>query len=80
LKKLIQCFREDRRVPIHLRLRGRRGHEGHVVKECYEHPPVGRVQVQQRLQFIIVGGAPPLPLRVVRVETTLSDGRFRPCP
>src|ERR671911_55124 len=51
---LLQRFREDCRVPIHLRLRGSRGHEGHVMERRDEHPAVERVQVHEVLEFLVV--------------------------
>src|SRR5918993_1501559 len=52
--QFLQRFRENCCVLVHLRLRGRRGHQGHVVERRYEHPTVERVQVQQRLQRVVV--------------------------
>src|ERR687889_2587090 len=54
--QFLQRLRENGRVLVHLRLRGRRRHQGHVVERRYEYPAVERVQVQQRLELVVVRG------------------------
>src|SRR5688500_1743043 len=46
LIQFLQRVRENNRVPVHLRLRCRRRHQGHVVERRDEHPAVERVQVK----------------------------------